>query len=102
MVLAALAAGVAAPMALATAAQADSVRKVTITISCFRGPWEEVIWDRPNARFIESLVAAGYDFPTAHAIGERICRDEALVGNPDAAKDAMAKVMAEAPTYRRR
>ncbi len=64
----------------------------TITVSCFRGPTGDVIWDRPNAVFIDSLVAAGYTFATAHAIGERVCRDHDLVGKPGAMVEAMRKI----------
>ena len=48
------------------------VEYITVTISCFRGPWREVIWDRPEPVFVDSLVAAGYEFPEAHAISERV------------------------------
>lgn len=72
-----------------------------VTVSCYRGPWEGVIWDRPNAVFIDSLVAIGYDFPTAHAIGERICRDAALVGNLDRLREETRRVIRESPAYRR-
>lgn len=64
-----------------------------ITVSCFRGPWKEVIWDRPNSVFIDSLVRVGYDYPTATAIGERVCRDDALVGKPGALKATMRQIL---------
>jgi hypothetical protein len=54
-----------------------------VVASCFRGPWKEVIWDRPNAVFIDSLTAVGYSINTATAIAERICKDENLVDRPD-------------------
>lgn len=54
-----------------------------IVASCFRGPWKEVIWDRPNAEFIDSLMDAGYSINTATAIAERICKDENLVNQPN-------------------
>lgn len=73
---------------------------VVIQVSCFRGPWHEVIWDRPNAVFIDSLVAVGYDYPTAHAIGERICRDPALVNNPEGLRATMKQIYRESPVYR--
>lgn len=66
----------------ATSASAWSYGGVQIHISCYRGPWKEVIWDRPNPVFIDSLVSAGYGYPEATAIAERICRDPALVQNP--------------------
>jgi hypothetical protein len=65
---------------------------VTITVSCYRGPWKEVIIDRPNAVFIDSLVQAGYSYERAHAIGERVCRDEALVDNPGALAATMRQI----------
>ena len=74
----------------------------TIVVSCFRGPWTEVIWDRPNAVFVDSLVAIGYTFPTAHAIAERVCRDEALVGNPEGLKSTMRRIYADANSRRDR
>ena len=64
-----------------------------IVVSCYRGPWKEVIWDRPNAVFIDSLVNVGYDYSTAAAIGERICRDKNLVGNPGALGASMANIV---------
>ena len=68
-----------------------------ITVSCFRGPWEEVIWDRPNAGFIDDLVSIGYTFPQAHAIGERVCRDESTVDNEAAARAVMLQILAQNP-----
>lgn len=72
-----------------------------IVVSCFRGPWNDVIWDRPNAVFIDSLVAIGYDFSTAHAIGERVCRDEALVGNPDGMRETMLRIYRDRASHRK-
>jgi len=102
---------VAMTAALATGASAHTkkhhtkhhtyvVSNYTVTVSCFRGPWKGVIWDRPNAVFIDSLVAVGYDFPTAHAIGERICRDSALVGNPDSLRSEAIRVLRDSPAHR--
>lgn len=64
----------------------------TIVVSCFRGPWKEVIWDRPNSNFVDSLVAIGYDYPNAHAIAERVCRDDELVNNPEGLKAEMRRI----------
>ncbi|WP_108485006.1 hypothetical protein [Oceaniglobus ichthyenteri] len=72
----------------------------TVTVSCYRGPWNDVIWDRPNGVFIDSLVAVGYDLPTAHAIGERICRDPALVYNPDRLRAEAIRVLRNSPARR--
>ncbi|SFD56288.1 hypothetical protein [Roseivivax sediminis] len=68
----------------------------TIVVSCFRGPWKDVIWDRPNSNFVDSLVAIGYDFPTAHAVAERVCRDDELVGNPEGMKQRMRQIYHDA------
>ncbi len=73
------------------------VNTVQVTVSCFRGPFSEVIWDRPNPVFIDSLVNAGYTFPEAHAIGERVCRDPSTVDRPDAAVQVMYRIFAENP-----
>lgn len=42
-----------------------------VIVSCYRGPWNDVIWDRPNAVFIDSLVAVGYQYERAYAIARR-------------------------------
>lgn len=73
-----------------------------IVVSCYRGPWKDVIWDRPNAIFVDTLVSVGYDFPTAHAIGQRVCRDESLVGVPGALKAAMEQIWQNRPAHRTR
>ncbi len=73
------------------------VNQVTITISCFRGPFSDVIWDHPNGIFIDDLVNIGYTFPEAHAIAERVCRDAATVDRPDVAIDVMYRIIAENP-----
>ncbi|NKX43224.1 hypothetical protein [Roseicyclus persicicus] len=70
---------------------------VVINVSCFRGPSSEVIWDRPNPQFVDSLVAAGYSFPEAHAIAERVCRDAASVNRPENAEATMYRIFAENP-----
>jgi hypothetical protein len=68
-----------------------------ITISCFRGPTANVIWDRPNAVFIEDLVRLGYSYPQAQAIAERVCRDEYGVGRPDYMKATLLELMSRTP-----
>ncbi|MAQ86173.1 hypothetical protein [Psychromarinibacter halotolerans] len=90
----------AAAMTLASAATTASAQEgryysygPKIKVSCFRGPWKEVIWDRPNPEFIDSLVAAGYDYPTAHAMAERVCRDRAGVGNSAALRETARSVL---------
>ena len=59
----------AAALAAANSASAYSydyhtaVQRVVVTVSCYRGPWDDVIWDRPNPVFVDSLVSASYSFP---------------------------------------
>lgn len=73
----------------------------TVVVSCYRGPWREVIWDRPEPVFIDSLVAAGYDYPTANALAERICRDPSLVGNREALRGFAQDVVKSTPPRHR-
>ena len=68
-----------------------------ITISCFRGPTVDVIWDRPNAVFIEDLVRLGYTYPEAHSIGERICRDEYGVRDSGHMKSSLLEILRKSP-----
>jgi len=79
--------------------QTLQAQRVHVTISCFRGPWEEVIWDRPEPVFVDSLVAAGYSFPEAHAIAERVCRDIDGVGNPGHARSVMMQIFQDTPPH---
>jgi hypothetical protein len=72
-----------------------------IVVSCWRGPWEEVIWDRPNAVFVDTLVNVGYDFSTASAIAQRVCRDKSLVGNTAALKATMERIWYDRQSHRR-
>ena len=71
-----------------------------ITVSCYRGPWQDVIWDRPNPVFTDSLVSAGYTFPEAHAIAERVCRDPGAVGSPGALRLVMGNILNDTPPSR--
>lgn len=68
-----------------------------INVSCYRGPLKTVAWDRPNAVFIEDLVQLGYDYEVAHAIGERVCRDEYGVGNGEHKIATLRRILAENP-----
>lgn len=77
-----------------------SIAQETIVISCYRGPWKEVIWDRPNGVFIDSLRANGYNLETAQNIAHYICRNEELVFEPKKAKAALKEIMAETPRDR--
>ena len=70
-----------------------------ITISCFRGPWQDVIWDRPEPVFVDSLVAAGYTFPEAHAISERVCRDIDGVDDPGHSRAVLAQIFRDTPPH---
>ena len=69
----------------------------TIIVRCYRGPWKEVIWDRPNGKFLDSLVAVGYSQPAAQAIGERICRDANLVDNLQNMLTEVKRIIRDAP-----
>ncbi len=71
------------------------VEEKTIVVSCFRGPWQEVIWDRPKPKFVDSLVDLGYDINTATSIAEKICSDVDLVGNSEGLKAEMRRVYRE-------
>lgn len=73
------------------------VNTVQVTVSCYRGPWTDVIWDRPNPIFIDSLINAGYTFPEAHAIGDRVCRDPSTVDRPDLAVQVMHRIIQQNP-----
>ncbi|RVT85770.1 hypothetical protein DXV76_08475 [Rhodobacteraceae bacterium CCMM004] len=78
------------------------VNRTVITVSCFRGPWREVIWDRPNPVFIDDLVGYGMDYPTAHAVAERVCRDKSMVGNLARMEAEIKRAIEAAPQYSRR
>ena len=70
---------------------------VTVTVSCFRGPWDDVIWDRPEPVFVDSLVNAGYTYPEAHSMAERVCRDSTGVGSPENLRATMLGIIANQP-----
>ncbi|RII37962.1 hypothetical protein DL237_14925 [Pseudooceanicola sediminis] len=70
-----------------------------VIVSCFRGPWTEVIWDHANPKFIRSLRALGYDQETSEAIGNDICRNPALVNDPAAMRAEMTRIYEESLTY---
>ena len=79
---------------------AHGTKGTLIHVSCYRGPWKDVIWDHPDAVFVDSLVDVGYDYTTANAIAERVCRDKNLVGNLPALKAEMERI-ARDPRSRR-
>jgi hypothetical protein len=98
-----LAAAVGALLATGTAVLADGhgyrhgASTQVITVSCYRGPWDDVIWDRPNPEFIDSLVNVGYSFPEAHSIAERVCRDPAAVGQSGVLSATMTNILRTSP-----
>lgn len=94
--------------ALATAAGATEMpsrpdsNPGAVTISCYRGPLRDVVWDRPNAVFLDSLMRHGYSVEQAEAIGNRVCRDEYGLDNPDHMIATLTRLMAETRPARRR
>ena len=68
-----------------------------IRVGCQRYALTGVIWDRPTGRFLEDLIAVGYDPQTAVAIGEIVCRDERLVGDDAALGQRMRDLYASNP-----
>jgi hypothetical protein len=96
-----LALAFAAVGTVAGSASATEIQPGVVTVSCWHGPWQAVIWDRPNPVFVESLIAVGYDYPNAYAIAQRICRDPEGVGRPDYLKAEMEKVLGEAPMWKK-
>lgn len=66
-------------------------------ISCYRGPFEAVAWDKPNAIFVDELVEYGYSPAQAMAIGRRICRDEYGVGDEDYLRSTLLRILSETP-----
>lgn len=71
-----------------------------VVVSCYRGPIRQTIWDYPEPVFIDSLVGVGYDYGSAEAIGDRVCRDETLVGDPEALRAEVERLIAAAPADR--
>ncbi|OWU70547.1 hypothetical protein ATO3_19995 [Marinibacterium profundimaris] len=71
-----------------------------ITISCFRGLVDAVVWDRPNAVFVDDLVRIGYEYPQAYAIAQTVCRDEYGVNNPGYMTQRLQQLMATTPVTR--
>ena len=69
----------------------------TIKLSCYRGPWNDVIWDRPEGVFLDSLRALGYGPTEALAIGETVCRDRLLVGDTEGQKAKLREIIRRNP-----
>ncbi|MEM7437998.1 MAG: hypothetical protein AAF393_00255 [Pseudomonadota bacterium] len=72
----------------------------TVSLKCYRGPWDDVIWDRPEGVFLDSLRALGYNSTDALAIGETICRDRNLVGNPSGMRSKLQDIIRANPPRR--
>ncbi|WP_102107509.1 hypothetical protein [Oceaniglobus roseus] len=73
--------------------------RLVVTVSCFRGPWKEIIWDHANPVFIDSLVNVGYSYESASAIANRICRDKSLVNDNEALRLETVRVLNGSPSY---
>lgn len=85
------------PNAAAAHHHRTTAQPVTIQIACFRGPWREIIWDRAEVGFTDSLVAYGYSFAEADAIGTRVCRDPDGVDNPQHMVDMVRHILRTQP-----
>ncbi|MEM6577453.1 MAG: hypothetical protein AAF678_03100 [Pseudomonadota bacterium] len=67
-----------------------------VLVSCYRGPWAQVIWDRANPEFVASLEANGMDAIEARVIADSICRDPRLVNNPEQMAAEVRRVVSQA------
>jgi len=70
---------------------------VEFVISCYRGPFSAVAWDRPNAIFLDELVEYGYNQEEVIMIVKRVCRDEYGVRNEDWMRDTLLRLLVEQP-----
>ena len=69
-----------------------------IRISCDRSLLKrKVVFDRAMGVFLDDLAALGYSNAEAVAIGERVCRDERLVGNPEAMAAQVRNILRTQP-----
>jgi hypothetical protein len=68
-----------------------------VRIDCYRGPWNETIWDHPRAAFIDDLVMLGYEYGDASAVAYRVCRDVTAVGNSARLRSALLEAIAQTP-----
>lgn len=75
---------------------------IQITVKCARYLSRGVIWDRAMPRFLDDLRAAGYTLEEADAIGNRVCRDEAGVGNTAVMAQTMQNILRTTPPRGRR
>lgn len=95
-----LATGLATPATARGTAGGVEAGEGVVVVSCYRGPIRQTIWDYPEPVFIDSLVGVGYDYGSAEAIGDRVCRDETLVGDPEALRAEVERLIAAAPADR--
>ncbi|WP_179379205.1 hypothetical protein [Jannaschia marina] len=103
--LAAVAFGCVGAGLLAAPAAADhhlQAQPIQITVKCARYLSRGVIWDRAMPEFLDDLRAAGYSFEEADAIGSRVCRDEAGVGNTAVMGQTMRNILRQNPPRGRR
>lgn len=77
-----------------------SAEPIQIRVSCARYALRGVIWDRPMGVFLEDLSRVGYSTERAFAIGQRVCRDERLVGNTEGMGALMRNILATEPPRR--
>jgi hypothetical protein len=82
---------------LAAAHVQAGAQRVVVHIECFRGPWREIIWDRPEVGFTDDLVALGYSYAEAEAIGTRVCRDPEGRDNPQHMADVVREILRTEP-----
>ena len=75
---------------------ADVIYK-TIRISCYRGPFRVTAWDHPQPVFVDDLVKFGYEYADANAIGNRVCKDMAAIGDTEQMKQNLLNAIAETP-----
>lgn len=79
---------------------AEAAPAGAVVVACYRGPLRDVIWDRPEIAFTDSLRRAGYDMAQAQAIAERVCRDPALVDDRAGLAALTQELMAQTPRAR--
>lgn len=68
-----------------------------IELSCYRGPFKDVIWDRAYPNFVASLESYGYPRYQAQLMADSICRDPSFIDNPDAMKTSVIEMIKQTP-----
>lgn len=96
-VVSATALGTAPALANNAAPVASGASGQRITVKCARYLSRGVIWDRALPVFLDDLTRVGYTLEEAQAIGSRVCRDEAGVGNTQVLGDTMRRILRETP-----